>query len=172
MKNEHILYHLPVWLHMRSAKEHNLKRKWRENMQSSIWRKLANLLTFHSKASKTQIYWLIPVKISAKWLSLRRNNIISRSWILNWKETNQEPILAWAYCPPAFTTRFKTWYLQMTKRATWKFSCSIHHHVLGSNSLKKISSITSQFIQITRLNSEESYQIKINLHDSFDEHKF
>lgn len=71
---EHVLYHSPIWVHTGSAKEHNWKRKRRENMQSSICRKLANLLTFHRKASKTRIYWFIPVKISAKWLSLRSNN--------------------------------------------------------------------------------------------------
>lgn len=46
-------------------------------MQSSIGRKLAKLLIFHSKASKTEIYSFIPVNISAKWLSLSANNIIS-----------------------------------------------------------------------------------------------
>lgn len=71
---ENILYHSPVWVHTGNAKEHNWKKKWRENMQSSICRKLVNLLTFHRKASKTQIYWFISVKISAKCLSLRSNN--------------------------------------------------------------------------------------------------
>lgn len=48
-----------------------------KKMQSSIGRKLAKLLIFHSKASKTEIYSFIPVNISAKWFSLSAKNIIS-----------------------------------------------------------------------------------------------
>lgn len=53
-------------------------------MQSSMCRKFANLLIFHSEASKTEIYCFIPVKMSAEWLPLRSSNIQSlKSRVLN-----------------------------------------------------------------------------------------
>jgi len=64
---------------MGSAKEKNVTERGSRGgkMQSIIRRKVVNLLISHSKASKTEIYCFIPVKISAKWLLLRSNNIIS-----------------------------------------------------------------------------------------------
>lgn len=60
-------------------------------MRSSICRKLANLLTFHRKALKTEIYCFTPVKTSVTWLSLRNINIISEKVESLTGEMNQVP---------------------------------------------------------------------------------